>query len=366
MKIKELTDFLETWTPLSLQEDYDNCGLLVGDKNASLNGVLISLDVTAAVLEEAKNKQCNLIVAHHPIIFKGLKKITGGNYTEKIIIDAIKADIAIYAIHTNLDNRINGVNFKIAEMLGLKEVKVLKPKNSNLFKFQIYVPADNLSSVKAAVFEAGAGSIGNYTECTFETQGTGSFKPMLESNPSTGKIGEIYSGHEIKLEVITDAAHRYAVEKAMLQAHNYETPAYDIIALENANPEIGSGAIGLLDESMPVQDFLAHLKNAMQLKNFRYTPLIKSHIKTVAVCGGVGSFLIPEAKKAGADIFISSDIKYHEFFDAENQLIIADIGHYESEKYTKDLILEKISKKFTNFASYLSEVYTNPINFYHF
>jgi dinuclear metal center YbgI/SA1388 family protein len=365
MKIKELTDYLEKLAPLSYQEDYDNCGLIIGDAETEITNVLVSLDVTLEVLEEAVSKKCNLVIAHHPLIFRGLKKLTGGNYIEKAVVFAIKNDIALYAIHTNLDNVMNGVNFKIAEKLGLQNVQVLRPKANTLMKLTVFGPVENTAALQNALYAAGAGEIGNYANCSFKTSGTGSFKPNAAAVPFIGQSGQYEEVEENRLEVVFPAYLKSKVLDALRKNHVYEEIAYYLQNIENENQDVGSGAIGILTEELSEKDFLAYLKEKMDLNVIRYTSSGNKKIKKVAVCGGVGSFLLSDAKRVGADAFVTADYKYHEFFDAENQIIIADIGHFESEVYTKDLIVEIISKKFTNFASYLSEIDTNPIKYYH-
>lgn len=365
MIIKELTDYLEKIAPLSYQEDYDNCGLIVGDSNTEITNVLVSLDVTLEVIDEAISKNCNLIVAHHPLIFRGLKKLNGKNYIEKSVIKAIKNDIAIYAIHTNLDNVANGVNFKIAEKLGLKNIKILAPKSQTLMKLTVFVPQESTGKLLDALYSAGAGEIGNYANCSFRTEGKGTFKPNHLANPFVGKEGYLEEVEESRIEVIFPSYLKNQVLKGMQSGHPYEEISYYLHLLENQNQEVGSGAIGDLINEMDLLHFLPFLKEKMVLNVIRYTESHRKKIKKIAICGGVGSFLLNEAKGAGADIFITSDYKYHEFFDAENHIIIADIGHFESEQFTKDLIVENISKKFINFATYLSEIDTNPIKYYY-
>ncbi len=362
MKIKEICSFLEEWAPLPIQEDYDNCGLIIGDAEAEISSCLISLDVTMEVLDEAISKGSNLIIAHHPLIFRGLKKINGKNFVEKISIKAIKHDVAIYGIHTNLDNRHDGVNFKIAQKLGLKNIKILKPKVETLLKLTVFVPNAFSEKVTAAIHAAGAGQIGNYAECSFQTEGQGSFLPNDKAKPFVGSKGKKEIVNENRVEVVFPFYLEKQVLQAMHTAHPYEEVAYYVQKVQNLNQEIGAGAVGDL-ESMQAKECLAFIKKQMQADVIRHSEICFDKITKIAVCGGVGSFLLNDAKKAGAQMFVSSDFKYHEFFDAENQIIIVDIGHFESEQFTKDLILEKISKKFTNFASYLSEVNTNPITY---
>lgn len=365
MKIKELTGFLEEIAPLSLQEDYDNSGLLVGSGDTEITGVLVSLDITEAVVEEAAAKGCNLIVAHHPILFRGLKRLNGSNYVERTVLSAIKKDIALYAIHTNLDNVIGGVNYKIAEKLQLKNLQMLQSKSGNLLHLTVFVPQGSSSAeVLRALHKAGAGQMGQYGDCSFQASGTGTFRPEAGAQPAIGQRGSLEQVEENRIEVILPKHRKNAVLQAMKAAHPYEEVAYYLEEILNENQETGSGVVGFLREEMSEAQFLAHIKKEMQVEMIRYTAVSK-RIKKVAVCGGSGSFLLKTAIAQGADAFVTADFKYHEFFDAEEKILIADIGHFESEVFTKDLLVELISKKITNFATYLSEVNTNPVNYYY-
>lgn len=364
MKVKDIVQCIEHIAHPSYQEAYDNSGLIIGDKNAVLQGVLICLDVTEAVVQEAKDLGFNLIVAHHPIIFGGLKKITGGSFVERTVIAAIKNDIAIYAVHTNLDNVLkNGVNSKIAEKIGLKNCKILSPKKAVLKKLYTYVPLHDAEKIKEALFQAGAGNIGHYSECSFSVEGTGTFMGSEESKPAVGEKGKRHHEQEQKIEVILPAYKEAAVLSALLAAHPYEEVAYEIISLDNSYKELGSGLIGELEEALPFLDFLQAMKVNMKTDCVRYTPIHKKEVKKIAVCGGSGSFLLKKAISAGADVFISGDFKYHEFFDAEDRIVIADIGHFESEQFTIELIYEILSQKFPTFAFRKTKVKTNPINY---
>ena len=364
MKIKEITSYLESLAPLSSQESYDNCGLLVGDYNTEITNALLTLDCTEEIIEEAREKGCNLIIAHHPILFKGLKKINGKNYVERTIIKAIQHDIAIYAIHTNLDNYRFGVNHEIAERIGLTNVRILQPKAAVLHKIIVFCPTANAQDVADALFAAGAGNIGNYAECSFEATGTGAFKPGEGSQPVIGVEGTREQVAETKLEVICPNHLLSHAVSAMCAAHPYEEVAYDLIPLSNVNNYEGAGMIGELPNPIKTEDFLAELKDTFNAGCIRHTALIKPMIKSVAFCGGSGSFLLSSAISQKADIYITGDFKYHEFFDAENRIIIADIGHYESEQFTPNLLNRILKKKFINFAPHLSEVSTNPINYF--
>jgi len=364
MKIQEITSFLESVAALSLQESYDNAGLLTGNSNWECTGIITSLDATEEVVLEAIEKKCNLIVAHHPIIFGGLRKITGKNYVERTIITAIKNDIAIYAIHTNLDNVLHGVNAAIADKLGLINRKVLQPKNETLKKLFTFVPVEQAENVRSAIFEAGAGHISNYSECSFNTPGEGTFNPGEGASPFTGKIGERHTEEEVKMEMIFPAWLENKIIIAMIAAHPYEEVAYDIIALDNRNQQVGSGLVGELAEPLSETGFLQLLKEKFDLSVIRHTPLLNKPVKKIALCGGAGSFLIGAAVATGAGFYITGDIKYHEFFDANGRLVIADIGHYESEQFTIDLLFDLLSQKFLTFAVLKTGVKTNPVHYF--
>jgi dinuclear metal center YbgI/SA1388 family protein len=364
MKIKDVVASLESLAPPSLQESYDNAGLLTGDDNAECNGILVSLDATEAVIDEAIKRNCNLIISHHPIVFSGLKRITGKNYVQKAVIKAIKNEIALYAIHTNLDNITNGVNGKIASLLGLENISILSSKDNQLKKLYTFVPAADADKVRQAIFDAGGGHIGNYDECSFNTEGYGTFKGGMNTDPYVGVPGELHKENEVRVEVIFPTWLEGRIIKNLLAAHPYEEVAYDIIKLDNKFSTIGSGIIGKLDKPLPEAEFLKQVKERFGLQIVRHTQLLGKDIKTVAVCGGAGSFLIASALASGADIYITSDIKYHEFFDANDKMIIADIGHYESEQFTINLLQEFLEQKFPTFAVLKTEVNTNPVRYF--
>lgn len=364
IKIKDVTNYLENLAPKTSQEAYDNSGLIVGEPSSEVSSVLVCLDCTEEVVQEAIDKGANLIVAHHPVIFKGLKKLTGSNYVERTVIMAIKHDIAIYAIHTNLDNYRFGVNYEIANRLGLKKVEVLAPKNDVLNKLEVFVPIASIELVREAMFLAGAGEIGNYSECSFDITGTGSFKPQSGSTPFLGKVGEREHVEEGKLEVLVTSHRLSAVVNAMKAAHPYEEVAHYITSLANKNEYEGAGMIGELNVEMSEPDFLKLLKTTFHCGCVRHTELLEKKVKKVALCGGSGSFLLSKAINNHADVFITGDFKYHEFFDAEKKIMIADIGHYESEQFTMNLLQELLKEKFAKFAVHLTEVNTNPINYF--
>lgn len=361
MKAKELIAYLESVAPLQLQESYDNSGLLVGDASAELNGILVTLDITEEVIDEAIKKKCNMVLAHHPIIFGGLKKITGKNYVERAVIKAIKNDVLLYAAHTNLDNIFDGVNRRMAETLGLSGLKILSEKRSLLKRLITFSPAEHAENVRKAMFSAGAGQIGNYDECSFSMEGTGTFRAGEGADPFIGEIGKRAEEKEHRIETIFPAYLQEQVVRALLEAHPYEEVAYDIIALENSFQKAGAGMVGTLETPMKTEKFLDLVKARMKAGMIRHTLRTKETISKVAVCGGSGSFLLKEAISAGADAFVTADFKYHQFFDAEGRIMIVDIGHFESEQFTVDLLAELVQKKFPTFAVRLSETRTNPI-----
>lgn len=366
MKLKEITSYLEQIAPPSLQESYDNSGLIVGSADQEISSALICLDSTEEVIDEAIAKKCNLVIAHHPIVFSGLKKLNGKTYVERVVMKAIKNDIAIYAIHTNLDNVLSqGVNEKIAEKLGLSNLKVLQPKSGQFKKLVVFAPKGNAEAVRKAMAESGAGQIGNYDSCSFESEGTGRFRGNDLSNPSVGKPNELHAEEEVRVEAIVASHLIHGVVQSVIEAHDYEKPAYDIIPLENTSAGVGAGLLGELSEEMTYPDFLGKLKTDMQLEVIRHTAGGKNRVKNVAVCGGSGSFLLGKAMAKNADVFVTGDFKYHEFFDGEGRTHICDIGHYESEQFTIELLGQIINKKFTNFAVLFTECRTNPINYYY-
>ncbi len=363
MRIKKVIRYLESIAPPIYQESYDNAGLIVGHPEMELKGVLFCLDSIETVVDEAISKKCNLIIAHHPIVFSGLKRFNWQNYIERTVMKAIKNDIAIYAAHTNLDNVRWGVNNKIAETLGLKNTRVLAPKKKLLRKLYTFVPTAQADLVRNALFNAGAGNIGNYSDTSFNAVGAGTFKANEGANPFVGQIGQRHFEAEIKIEVIFPAHLESKIISALIRNHPYEEVAYDVVMLENQTTEVGSGMIGELAEPMNEKDFLKLVKQKMNTPVIRHTAFLNKKIQRVAVCGGAGSFLLNKAIRQKADIFISADYKYHQFFDADGQIIIADIGHFESEQFTIDLFYDLINKKFNNFAVHKTEVNTNPVKY---
>ncbi|PUZ29296.1 Nif3-like dinuclear metal center hexameric protein [Chitinophaga parva] len=363
MKIREIINTIAAFAPPSLQEGYDNAGLIFGNPDWEVSNVLLTLDATEDVIREAVDKGCNLVVAHHPIVFGGLKKINGNSYVERVAILAIKHDIAVYAAHTNLDNVLAGVNARMAEQLALRDCRILDPKPSLLKKLYTFVPMAQLEQVRAAVFAAGAGHIGHYSECSFQADGQGTFKGDDSTSPFVGQPGLRHTEPEAKLEVVLPRYLEGAVVKALLAAHPYEEVAYDLVSLDNSWGEAGAGMVGWLPEPMDEMAFLHLVKEQFRTGCVRYTPLRGKPVHKVALCGGAGSFLLKKAIAAGADAYISADFKYHEFFDADNQLVIADVGHFESEQFTVELFYHILTQNFRNFAPLKSSIRTNPVNY---
>ncbi len=362
--IRQVAQFLETLAPLAYQESYDNAGLLVGDPQAEVTGVLTTLDCTEAVVNEAVAQGCNLVVAHHPIVFRGLKKLNGKNYVERTVIRAIKHDVAIYASHTNLDHVRGGVNWKIAEKLGLENVRVLAPKRETLLKLVTFAPVAETPRILEALYAAGAGEIGPYKNCSFRVEGTGTFEAKPGANPTIGEIGEYHEEAEHRIEVLLPAVCEREVVAALNAARSYETVAFYLQKLENETQDVGAGAIGTLPEPLPETAFLRFLKDRLNLNVIRHTSLRGKPVQRVAVCGGAGSFLLGDALRQEADAFVTADFKYHEFFDAENHLVVCDVGHYESEVFTKELLRDELARKFTTFAVKMSETPTNPVHYF--
>jgi dinuclear metal center YbgI/SA1388 family protein len=364
MKLKDLCSYLDSEVPLSFQEGYDNAGLQVGLPENEISSALITLDVTEEVIDEAINKKCDVVISHHPVIFNGIKRISGRSYTERILYKAIKNDLAIYSSHTNLDSFSNSVSKKMAEKLKLKNIKVLSPLKNRLLKLVTFIPETHLGKVRDALFEAGAGVIGNYDRCGFSNSGSGSFRGNETTNPFAGERGKMHFENEARFETILFSHLKEKVIKALLDAHPYEEVAYDIYSLENENVDLGLGCAGYLEAPMKEDEFIVLVSSVFDAKGLRYSSLTGNPVKKVAVCGGSGASMLPDAIACKADVFITADIKYHNFFDAENKILLIDTGHFESEKYSVEILYDLIIKKFPKFAVRFSETNTNPINYF--
>ena len=365
LKVRDIAAWLETWAPRHLAESYDNVGLLVGSADAEVTKVLVSLDCTESVVEEAEREGCQMIVSHHPVIFGGLKRLNGSNDVERTVMRAVRSGIALYAIHTNLDNVMTGVNRRLGELLGCvpDSLRILRPMGAKLEKWAVFVPLAHLDSVRDAVAEAGAGHIGKYDRCSFSTEGEGTFRAQEGANPHVGEVGQVHREPEAKLEMVVPGEVVGAVRAAMLSAHPYEEVAYDRMALENGRVDLGAGMVGELPEPVAWEEFADHVKSVLGCQAIKHTAPVRDRVKKIALCGGSGAFLMGDAARSGADVYVTSDVKYHEYFQAEGRFQLFDVGHYESEWQTSALIANKINEKFPNFAVRLSLTKTNPVTY---
>ena len=362
MKLNKIIECLENWAPPSLQEEYDNSGLIIGIKQNEIKGILVTLDCTEEVIDEAIKKKCNLIISHHPLIFRPIKKITGSNYVERSILKAIKNSIAIYSIHTNLDNIITGVNSKIANKIGLKNIEILNKKSNLLSKIEFYVPKDYKENTLKKLFKIGAGKIGNYDSCSFQSEGLGTFRPDNNASPFIGKSNKFQNSNEVKVELLFENHLEKELISCLKKSHPYDEVAFYITKINNKSKLIGSGIVGNL--KIDTSSLLKKLKKVFKSKVIKHTILNKKNVNKIAVCGGSGSFLINKALENNSDVFITSDLKYHDFFEGDSKMLIIDIGHYESEQFTKELIFEYLNKKLVNIAVHLSKINSNPIKYY--
>jgi dinuclear metal center YbgI/SA1388 family protein len=363
MKIAQIIGAIEEFAPLPLQEDFDNAGLQVGDVTQKVKGILLCLDITEEVVDEAIELDCNLIISHHPLLFKPIKSLSGKTYIERCVVKACRYDIVIYSAHTNLDNVWGGVSFRLAEKIGLQNLRVLKPKEDSLLKLSTFVPAEHAETVRNALFHAGAGNIGNYDSCSYNTEGSGTFRASEEAHPYVGEIGKLHTEPEIKIETIIPAYKKPIILRTLLASHPYEEPAYDFCPLSNDWYRVGTGVVGELPSEEDEESFLQRIKTIFQLKNLTHSPLTGKKIREVALCGGSGAFLIKDAIAYGADIFITGEAKYNDYYDVEDHILLAVLGHYETEHYTKEIFFDIITKKIPNFVVHFSNVNTNPVNY---
>ncbi len=364
MKVKEITSCIESFAPLSYQEPYDNAGFQVGDPEQEVNAALLCIDVTEEVLREAVRRKANLIISHHPVIFDGIKKLMGSCPAERIIMEAIRKGLSVYSAHTNLDAVHLGVNFRIADRLELMKPHILSPVKGKLRKLVFFVPTEHAAAVREKIFEAGAGHIGEYDMCSFNASGEGTFRGSDKSSPFIGKKGQMHTEPELRVETIFPKEREGRILGALNEAHPYEEVAYDIYPLDNVYDRAGMGMVGELEKSLSETDFLGLLKEKFGVPVIRHTRFSGKKVKKVALCGGSGSFLLPKAIASGADAFLTGDIKYHTFFDADGKILMADIGHYESEQFATEIFYDLLIKKFPKFALHLTEVNTNPVNYY--
>jgi dinuclear metal center YbgI/SA1388 family protein len=364
MKISDISLALNDFAPSAYQESYDNTGLLIGDSEAELTGILCSHDLSYEIIDEAVKKNCNLIVCHHPPIFQGIKSVLKDSDESGIVYHAVRNGLSVYSTHTALDNRLYGGNQYTARILGLENLKILSPQSNQLCKLYSYCPESHIENVKEAVFSAGAGHIGNYSECSFEVLGKGSFKAEEGADPFVGKKGIRHEEMELKFEILFEKKDRSKVLKALLNAHPYEEVAYEIIEIANQNQEIGSGLIGDLDEAMDQEKFLKMVKESFAVDILKHNGTKRNEIRKVAICGGSGSFLLPSAIASGADAFITGDVGYHRFFDSKDKICLIDVGHFESEQFVMRVLYDFLNEKFANFAVHLADTITNPVKYF--
>ena len=357
MKIKEVIQFLEQKFPLHWQEDFDNCGVQCGDKERELTGIVVCFDMSEAVIDEALAQGSNMVISHHPIIYKhGLKKIEPTNRVGKIIYKALENKILLYSMHTNIDSGKAGGNVLFAKKLELQNLSVLVPKENQFCKLVVFVPAENSALLKEAMFKIGCGNIGNYSHCSYSCEGIGSFKPLTGVNPHIGKHNRLERVDEERIEMIFPKNIKRQVIETLYGHHPYEEPAFDIITLENQNREVGLGRIGLLPTSMLAKDFILYIKEKLNLDFVKFSGNRDAEIKKVAVCGGGGASFISEALTAGVNAYITGDLKYHDFFIPENKMLLIDIGHFEGEHFIREIITSLLQENFNTFATHFTEV----------
>lgn len=363
MVVSEVIKIIEDFAPPALAESFDNVGLMVGDKSMRVRGILLTLDVFEESVDEAVERGLNLIITHHPLIFSPLKSLTGKNYIERVIIRAIKQGVAIYSAHTNIDSVSGGVSFKLGEKLGLGNMRVLCPVKNNLLKLVIYSPVNYSNSIRKALADTDSGSIGAYDSCSFSSMGEGRFRALSGAKPFVGEINNLHTEREERIETIIQR-HKLASTLAVLRrVHPYEEMAYDVLPLENIDPSVGLGVVGEFEEEMSLHDFLGGVKRILDIPAIKYSKPVKNMIKRVALCGGAGASFISDAIGSGADIYITGDLKYHDYFIPEGRITIADVGHFESEQFTLDIFYDVLIKKITNFTVCKTALNCNPINY---
>lgn len=363
MRIREILSVIEQFAPLALQEGFDNSGVQVGDVNQEAKGVLLCIDVTEDVVDEAITLGCNLIVSHHPLAFRKFQSLVGRNYVERCMIKAIKYDIVVYAAHTNLDNAPRGINFYLAKMLGLQNIRILAPQGEKLLKLVTFSPYSHADQIRNALFNAGAGNIGGYDSCSYNLRGEGTFRGGDNTHPFVGEVGQLHTEAEVRIEVVLPIYKQKEVVRALLAVHPYEEPAYDLYPLINQWNQVGSGVVGTLPEEMEEENFLYLIKDVFNLSSIQYSALRNQSIRDVALCGGSGGFLIPQAIAYGADVFITGEVKYNDFYDVENKILLAVVGHYESEVFTKNVFYDLISEKYPTFGLYMAGTDKNPVKY---
>ncbi|MCH5319750.1 MAG: Nif3-like dinuclear metal center hexameric protein [Paramuribaculum sp.] len=360
--IRDIISLIEDFAPSALQESYDNCGLQVGDATLECTGALLCVDARPEIVEEAKRKGLNLIICHHPLFFKGLKRIIGNTQVEKTAWAAIKHDIAIYASHTSLDNARGGVSFSMAEALGLNNIRFLSPQDDKILKLSVWIPRAHALDLRDQLFMAGCGQLGNYDNCSFSVEGTGTFRPLEGSCPADGTINALHSGEEVRLELLLPRWIKSKVEETILLNHPYEEPAYEFSSVTIGTKSSGLGAVGELSSPITAVSLIERIKSTFNSPVVRCNRFdIHTPVRKVALCGGSGSSFIENAIREKAQVYITSDTGYHAFVDYADKILIADIGHFESENCAKNIFYGIIKEKFPNFAVEYSKTESNPI-----
>ncbi|MDR3129421.1 MAG: Nif3-like dinuclear metal center hexameric protein [Tannerellaceae bacterium] len=363
VSIREVLDVLEEFAPLALQESFDNTGIQVGEIGQEVKGVLLCVDVTEDVMDEALVKGCNLVIAHHPLLFKPVKSLRGTTYVERCVMKACKYDMVIYAAHTNLDNLRKGINGWLGKRIGLDNVHILSPKREGLVKVVTFVPSGHVQKVQDALFATGAGCVGNYDRCSFRHEGLGSFRAQEGAHPFLGKVGKEHVEREERIETVVPVHLQEKILQAVYAAHPYEEPVTDLYPLNNAWEEVGSGIWGDLSAEEDEREFLLRVKELFKIRCIKHSTLRGKPVRRVAVCGGSGAFLIKEAIACGADVLLTGEARYNDYHDVQNRLLLAVTGHYESEACTKDIFRTLLSEKFPTFALHLSEADVNPVKY---
>jgi dinuclear metal center YbgI/SA1388 family protein len=365
--VAEIAAALEAWAPPASKLDYDNVGLQVGDARREAASVLVALDLTAAVVEEARETGADLVVTHHPLLFRPLKKLTADDPAGALALRLAEHGIAYYAIHTNLDAAPGGVSFALAGRLGLEGIRFLEPSEESLVKLVTFAPAAHAEAVRRAMAEAGAGHIGDYEACAFTIRGTGHFRPGERANPFIGEAGGAEEAvEEVRIEAEVMRWDLGRVVRAMKAAHPYEEVAYDVYPVEQPATRVGFGAVGFLQAPTTLEAFLAVVAARLDAAALRYSGDPAMPVRTVAVCGGAGASLIPRALAAGADAFVTADVTYHRFFeplDAEGRprMALVDAGHYETEALTEPLLVDWLAHHFPDLAVRKTRHRTSPM-----
>ena len=367
LTVADITRALDDWAPPGQKADFDRVGLQVGDAAAEVRGVLVALDLTPAVVDEAAERGAGLVVTHHPLLFKPLDRVTAGHPVGGLVLRLAQAGVAFYAVHTNLDAAWGGVSFALAEQLGLEGVGLLSPLDGALRKLTTYVPADHADAVRSALADAGAGEIGAYRACSFSTGGFGRFQPLADASPAVGEAGgPLETVEETRLEATVASWRVSGAITAVSRAHPYEQPVVDVVTLEGSATRTGYGALGTLPAPEPLPTFLARVARRLDARALRYVGDERTQIQRVAVCGGSGMSFFADARRAGADAYVTADVTYHRFFEALDagghpSIALVDAGHYETEAVTERLVADRLGAAFPDLDVHVTRHRTSPM-----